>query len=128
MVHPDIQAVRDAWQQIADKCKNGEARTPECIRACYNAFDLTNDLEAYFMLFEMLQQAPWITFLWPLFTFNSWIILILLLTVDGPVIPTLDEIGEGKRDSFGDWLYDLFIFQTWGFFEPISYLITQLAT
>ena len=54
MVHPDIQAVRDAWDAIARKCRNGEARTPECIEALYFAFDLTNDLENYFMLFEIL--------------------------------------------------------------------------
>ena len=52
MVHPDIQAVRDAWNNIAKKCPSGEARTPECVEALYYAFDLTNDLEAYFMLFE----------------------------------------------------------------------------
>ena len=51
MVHPDIQVVRDAWQAIANKCKKGEALTAACINACYNAFDITSDLESYFMLF-----------------------------------------------------------------------------
>ena len=102
MVHPDIQAVRDAWNDIAKKCRTGEARTKECIEALYFAFDLTNDLEAYFMLFEGFRQAPWIALFWPIITLTSWIILFMNLISESPIVPALSEIGFDKRNEMVD--------------------------
>ena len=128
MVHPDIQAVRDAWNAIAKKCRTGEVRTRECVEALYNAFDMTNDLEAYFMLFKGFTQAPWITFLWPVITLNAWMILFMNLVEAEPVFPQLAEIDFTQRNEPIDELYDVFLFYTWSYFEPVAFFSTQFFT